>query len=112
MLKGEIWLINLDPTTGAEIQKMRPGVIVNENAIGVLPLRIIVPLTDWKDHYKRAPWLVRVDPDMENGLNKPSAADAFQIRSVSQKRFIRRVGRVSDEILDKILQAIQIVIGV
>ena len=51
MLKGEIWSINLDPTIGAEIKKTRPAVIVSEDAIGVLPLRVIVPLTDWKDRY-------------------------------------------------------------
>ena len=112
MRKGEIWLINLDPTMGAEIQKKRPAVIVNEDAIGILPLRVIVPLTDWKDRYAIAAWMVRFDPDSENGLNKPSAADAFQIRSVAQERFMRKIGRVSDPALWKILEAIQVVIGV
>jgi len=55
MRKGEIWLINLDPIIGAEIKKSRPAVIVNEDAIGILPLRIIVPLKDWKDRYSIAP---------------------------------------------------------
>jgi len=111
MRKGEIWLINLDPTVGAEIQKTRPAVIVNEDAIGLLPLRIIVRLTDWKDRYEIAPWMVRIDPDATNSLNKPSAADAFQIRSVSQARFVNRVGRISNAHMEEILKAIQIVIG-
>jgi mRNA interferase MazF len=51
MPKGEIWLINLDPTIGAEIRKTRPAVIVSEDAIGILPLRVIVPLIDWKERY-------------------------------------------------------------
>jgi mRNA interferase MazF len=55
--------------------------------------------------------MVRIDPDPENGLNKPSAADAFQIRSVAQERFMRKIGRVSDPALGKILEAIQVVIG-
>lgn len=38
MNNGEIWLINLDPTIGAEIQKIRPAIIVSSNKIGVLPL--------------------------------------------------------------------------
>ena len=46
MHKGEIWLINLNPTIGPEIRKTRPAVIVNDNAVGVLPLRVIVPLTE------------------------------------------------------------------
>jgi mRNA interferase MazF len=111
MRKGEIWLINLDPTIGAEIKKSRPAVIVNEDAIGILPLRMIVPLTDWKDHYAMAPWMVRVDPHARNGMSKPSAADAFQIRSVAQERFVRLLGEVSPSKLIEIIKAIQIVIG-
>ena len=49
MRQGEIWLINLDPTIGAEIRKTRPAIVVNDNNPGKLPLKIIVPLTDWKD---------------------------------------------------------------
>ena len=112
MLKGEIWLINLDPTVEAEIQKTHPAMIVNENAIGILPLRVIVPLTDWKERYAIAPWMVRIEPDATNGLSKPSAADAFQMRSVSQERFARRIGRISEAILQEVLKAIQVVIGV
>ncbi len=112
MRKGETWLINLGPTIGAEIKKSRPAVIVSEDAIGILPLRVIVPLTDWKDRYVIAPWMVQVDPDPRNGLSKSSAADAFQIRSVSQERFVRRLGEINPTKLQEILKAIQIVIGV
>jgi len=111
MRKGEIWLINLDPTIGAEIKKSRPAVIVNEDSIGVLPLRIIVPLTDWKERFAIAPWMVRIDPDSHNGLNKVSAADSFQIRSVAQERFVRYLGKISPARLAEILKAIQVVIG-
>jgi hypothetical protein len=37
MGRGEVWLINLDPTVGAEIKKTRPAVIVNDDAVGILP---------------------------------------------------------------------------
>lgn len=46
MKQGELWLINLDPTLGAEIKKTRPAVIVNDDTLGRLPLKIIVPITD------------------------------------------------------------------
>ena len=111
MRKGDIWLINLDPTISSEIRKTRPVVIVNENAVGILPLRVIVPLTAWKDRYAIAPWMVRVDPNDANGLSKPSAADAFQIRSVSRDRFVTQIGQVSEDLLPDILAAIRIVIG-
>ena len=112
MRKGEIWLINLDPTVGAEIRKTRPAVIVSEDAIGILPLRVIVPITDWKERYSVAGWMVSITPEAQNGLTKPSAADAFQIRSVSQERFVQRVGSLNDETISRILKAIQIVLGV
>ena len=51
MKQGEIWSVNLDPTLGAEIRKTRPIIIVNDDAVGRLPLKIIVPLTDRKAHY-------------------------------------------------------------
>jgi mRNA interferase MazF len=111
MQKGEIWLINLDPTIGAEIRKTRPAVIVSEDAIGILPLRVIVPLTDWKERYKSAPWMVLINPDPNNGLGKPSAADTLQIRSVTQERFIRCIGSLHTEKLKEILNAILVVIG-
>ncbi len=45
MKQGEIWEINLSPTVGAEIKKKRPAVIINDDAIGILPLKVIVPIT-------------------------------------------------------------------
>jgi len=102
MKQGEIWLINLDPTVGAEIKKTRPAIIVNDNALGKLPLKIIVPVTDWKDIYGTAPWMTKLEPDKENGLTKVSAADSFQVRSVSQERFIKQIGSVSEIIMDEI----------
>ncbi len=110
MHRGEIWLINLDPTVGAEIKKTRPAVIVNDDAIGVLPLRVIVPITEWKDRYAAAPWLIRLEPDAENGLNKASAADAFQVRSVSQTRFVRLLGKLSDTAMREITKALAVVL--
>ena len=59
MLRGEVWLVNLDPTVDSEIRKTRPCTIVNDDAIGVLPLKVIVPITDWKESFKIRPWMVR-----------------------------------------------------
>ncbi|MEW5766905.1 MAG: type II toxin-antitoxin system PemK/MazF family toxin [bacterium] len=112
MCRGEIWFINLDPTVGAEIQKMRPAIIVNDDAIGILPLKVIVPLTDWKDRYTIAPWMVQIEPDAENGLEKTSAADAFQVRSVAQERFVRRLGKLSDTAMQAIIKALAVVLSI
>lgn len=68
MRRGEIWLINLDPTVDAEIKKTRPAVIVSRDALGILPLKVIVPITEWKDRYTVALWMVRLDPNVEEML--------------------------------------------
>jgi mRNA interferase MazF len=97
MNRSEVWLINLDPTLGAEIRKTRPAVIVSDDAVGILPLKVIVPITDWKEPYTAIPWMIRLNPDTVNGLTKMSAVDTFQIRSISTQRFVRRLGRLTDD---------------
>jgi len=82
MKQGEIWLICLDPTIGAEICKTRPAIIVSDDALGKLPLKVIVPITDWKDRYEIAPWMITINPNLRNGLTKVSTTDCFQVRSL------------------------------
>jgi mRNA interferase MazF len=112
MRQGEVWLIDLDPTQGAEIQKKRPAVIVSEDSLGLLPLKVIVPVTDWKDRYAAAPWMVKMEPNATNGLAKTSAADCFQVRSLSQGRFIKRMGQVSGADLQEIKDALARVLDI
>ena len=59
-----------------------------------------------------APWLVRVEPDGENGLEKVSAADAFPVRSLAQERFVRRLGRASDPRMLEIARALALVLSI
>jgi mRNA interferase MazF len=112
MKRGEIWLVSLDPTVGAEIKKTRPAVIMSVDAVGTLALKVIVPLTEWKERYAIAPWMVRIEPDASNGWDKTSAADAFQVRSVAQPRFLRQLGVVSDPQLQQIAKALAIVLHI
>jgi mRNA interferase MazF len=98
MKQGEIWLINLDPTVGAEIQKIRPA--------------IIVVITDWKDRYEIAPWMIKIKPSTINGLSKDSSADCFQVRSVSQERFTKKIGSISDELKEEIKSGLSRVLSI
>jgi mRNA interferase MazF len=41
--RGEIWLVSLDPTIGAEIRKTHPAIIISSDYIGKLPLKLVVP---------------------------------------------------------------------
>lgn len=112
MKQGEIWLVSLDPTIGSELQKTRPAIVVNDDTLGKLPLKIIVPLTDWKDRYEIAAWMVKVEPNTTNKLTKTSAADCFQIRSVSEQRCIRKIGEVNSAITANIRKALATVLNI
>ena len=105
-------MVNLSPTVGAENTKTRPCVITSSNEIGILPLKVIAPVTDYKTHYDSVPWMVELSPDGFNKLSKRSVVDLFQLRSVSQTRLIRNIGRVTEEEFQIILDAIKIVFGI
>lgn len=104
--RGEIWLVNFDPTVGTEIKKTRPAEVVSSDAIGRLPIKLIAPITDWKDYYAPNIWHVRLDPDPSNGLTKPSAVDVLQLRGMDRQRFIRKLGQLSPDTLEEIVLAI------
>lgn len=80
--------------------------------MGKLPLKIIVPLTDWKERYSVAVWMIQIFPDKQNKLSKTSSADCFQIRSVSENRFIKKIGVISYEQLKKIQSALTQVLSI
>jgi mRNA interferase MazF len=107
--QGEVWLVNLDPTIGDEIRKMRPAVVVSRDALGVLALRVVVPVSGWQDRFQGCDWLVRLDPDASNNLDKPSTADTFQVRSLSTRRFVRRLGQLNDADLERIKEGLKVV---
>jgi mRNA interferase MazF len=104
-------MVQFDPSVGAEIRKIRPAVVVSLNTIGRLPLRIVVPLTDWQDAFARLPWFVRLPVSANNGLTKDSGADAFQVKSISEGRFVRHLGVVTSPQLDDIASAVAMCVG-
>ena len=108
--RGEIWLVNFDPTVGTEIQKTRPAVVVSSDAVGRLPIKLVAPLTDWKEYFAPTIWHVRIDPDPSNGLTKISAVDTLQLRGMDRQRFIRRLGQVSPTTMEEIVLAIATII--
>ena len=104
--QGEIWLVDLDPTVGDEIRKTRPAIVVSRDELGTLGLRVVVPITAWQDRFQASGWLIRIDPNAENNLAKPSTADTFQVRSVSTRRFVRRLGQLNDADFQRVRTAL------
>lgn len=109
--RGEIWSVQFDPQVGQEIGKIRPALVISSNSVGRLPLRIVVPITDWKLPYASYPWFVHLAPTSTNGLSKESGADAFQVKSVAVARFKTRRGRVAAKILDEVAAAVALCVG-
>ena len=108
--RGEIWLVNFDPTVGSEIKKIRPAVVISSDAAGKLPIKLVAPITDWKPYFAKNFWHVKVEPDTEIGLTKASAIDALQLRGMDLKRFIRKFGNISDAKMTEITVAILTII--
>jgi mRNA interferase MazF len=75
----------------------------------VLPLKVIAPLTDFKDRYRAVPWMVIIEPDAENNLTKPSVVDLFQVRCISEERLIRKSGNLSSQFQAAMSKALKIV---
>ena len=108
--RGEVWNVDFDPTIGAEIQKIRPAVVVSINGIGRLPLKLVAPITDWKIHFSGRIWLVNVKPTNTNGLTKESAVDVLQVKSLDVQRFLTKRGRLKATLMSEISGAIAAII--
>jgi len=104
--RGEIWLVNFDPTIGVEIKKTRPGVVISSDSIGVLPLKLVAPLTEWKEKFSKMIWKIQIEPNKENGLRKNSSVDVLQIRGLDTTRLTRFIGRISSYQMKEICLAL------
>ena len=100
MKNSEVWLVDFSPKVGQEIEKRRPAIVVNHDSMGALQLKIVVPVTD-ASHSIRD-WHIPLNPTKGNGLSKKSVADCFQIKSISKERFVKRIGMLSANDMDKI----------
>jgi mRNA interferase MazF len=55
--------------------------------------------------------MVHLLPNSINRLSKPSGADAFQVRSLSKERFVRKIGAASQEKIIEISSALAVVLS-
>jgi mRNA interferase MazF len=108
--RGEVWVVNLDPTVGSEIKKSRPVVVMSSDVIGKLPIKLVAPITGWQTTFEGRIWLVKINPSSTNGLTKTSAVDTLQARGIDVQRFTEKLGRLSEEDVDNIAAAIAAVV--
>lgn len=95
MRRNDVWLVNLDPTVGSEIQKTRPAVIVSPDELNAhLNTVIVVPLTTGRPYAFRVPTRVQ---------NKDGLAALDQIRTVDKQRLVRRIAGLDDASAERLL---------
>lgn len=100
MKRGEIWLVNLDPTVGSEIQKTRPCVVVSPSELNDnLRTVIVAPMTS---KGFGAPFRIPVTHAGKKGL-----IVLDQVRTVDKGRLAKRLGAVSAKTLTATLAALQ-----
>jgi mRNA interferase MazF len=108
--RREIWLVQLDPTRGQEIQKTRPVVVISSDLFSSIPLRIIIPVATWQTKFQNRPFMISIPRTDKNGLDSDSAGNVLQVRSVTTERFIQRLGKVAEEVMQELLAGLIICI--
>jgi mRNA interferase MazF len=108
--RGEIYLVNFDPTVGAEIQKTRPALIVqNDIANRHSPITIVAAVTSQFDEPLYPTEVLIRSP--EGGLTVDSVVLLNQVRSVDKRRLVRRLGALTPTTMEQVTRALQISLG-
>jgi len=98
--RGDVYLINLDPVIGSEQGKTRPCLIIQNNIGNKYSQNtIIASITSKID--KEYPFLVKIEKGVAN-LPKDSFVQLDQIRTISVKRIIKKIGSLPKEVMLKI----------
>lgn len=106
MNRGDIYIARLEPTIGAEIQKTRPVLIVSNDINNELARTVtVVPLSSQNTEKIR---LFEVLIPKSIGLDKKSKARVDQIRTLDKSRLTKKLGKISEETISKLNQAIAV----
>lgn len=111
MLRGEIRLVDLEPTRGAEADKRRPAVIVTNDGANAWAARLgwgvvtIVPLTSNVERIHPFHVLLYAE---ETGLRRDSKAQAEQVRAVALERVGPVIGRLGPEQIEALDRALRL----
>ena len=111
MRRGEIYLVDFDPTRGSEANKRRPAVIVSNDVANSTATTLgsgvvtVVPVTSNVERVY--PFQVFL-PAASTGLGRDSKAQAEQLRSVSVDRVIKQRGALPPDLVRELDRAIRL----
>ncbi len=95
MKRFSLYIVNLDPTIGAEIKKKRPCLIVSPDEINTyLQTVIIVPLTSTQ---RNLPTRILIKATQQSGLSNDSYAVLDRLKTVDKSRLSAPIGEISDD---------------
>jgi mRNA interferase MazF len=98
--RGEIWLVNLDPTVGSEIRKSRPCVVISPAQMhDHLRTVIVAPMTTGSHP---APFRISITHAGKQGLILLD-----QIRTVDKIRLVSHFGKIQPRTLKSLLDTMQ-----
>src|ERR1700730_16058298 len=108
--RGELYLVNFEPTVGAEIKKTRPALVLqNDIANRHSPITIVAAITSKFDE-KLYPTEVLIEKP-EGGLTRDAVVLLNQVRSIDKSRLIRRIGALEPATMQLVDRALQISVG-
>jgi mRNA interferase MazF len=108
--RGEIYLVNFDPTVGSEIRKTRPALVLqNDIANRHSPITIVAALTSQFDATLYPTEVLIKAP--EGGLTKNAVVLLNQVRSIDKGRLIKRLGVLKPATMQNVDRALQISLG-
>jgi len=100
MTRGDVHLVQLDPTIGSEIQTTRPCVVVSPDELNAhLRTVIVAPMTTGGRVY---PWRIRCRFQQRSGF-----VVIDQLRTVDRERLVKRLGALSSTTLTEVLDGLQ-----
>jgi mRNA interferase MazF len=106
MRRGDVYLVDFDPSVGSEIRKTRPALIISCNeANRHLKTVTVIPFSSKVE--KVFPFEVLVEKS-ESGLDLDSKLKIPQMRAVDKSRLSRRVGTVGEETLSAVEKAVRL----
>ena len=109
--RGEIFLVNFDPTVGAEIRKTRPALIIqNDTSNRYSPITIVAAITSHNGG-KLYPTEIKVGA-AEGGLDNESLVLLNQIRSIDTQRLVRKLGALSPARMEEVDAALSVTLGI
>lgn len=107
MHRGEVWWVNFEPAIGGEIKKVRPAIIMSNDAANRALNRVqVIPLTTQQTD-KLYPSEVQILLD-----NKPCKAMADQIMTVDKRRLSNRAGKINNDEMIKLEKVVLLQLGI